>query len=145
MKKLIKTLELFNEIIQDQLNKGVMEKVTDKAHHPVISPTKSTTKVRIVYDASTETNKVNKSLIQTFSNWCGWRYFLNVGLQVSDRDASRFLWLQDSIKPDVGNNLQIYCFCRGVSPAHFFWKPQLISIYSKVIYPAKKVQRDILW
>jgi len=34
--------------------------------------------------------------------------FLNVGLQVFDRDATRFLWLQDSTKTDVENNLQLY-------------------------------------
>jgi len=36
--------------------------------------------------------------------------FLNVGLQAIDRDATRFLWLQDSVKIDVENNLQIYAF-----------------------------------
>ena len=79
-------------------------------HHPVITPLKSTTKVRIVYDASAKTRQSNKSL-----NECLYRgpvilpsllglllrfrlsaigivsdvekAFLNVGLQVHDRDV----------------------------------------------------------
>ena len=127
--KLVKTPELFkqyDEIIQDQLNRGIIEKVTSSSpeslikhyipHHPVITPSKNTTKVRIVYDASAKTKKENKSLNEflyrgpvMLPNLCGLliRYrlspvgvvgdiekaFLNVGLQVQDRDATRFLWL----------------------------------------------------
>ena len=148
MKKLTKTPKLFkqyNEIIQDQLNRGIIEKVTSTSseglikhyipHHPVITPAKNTTKVRIVYDASVKTKKDIKSL-----NECLYRgpvilpslygllvrfrlspigvvgdikkVFLNVGLQVRDRDATRFLWLQDSKRTNIENNLQIYRFCR---------------------------------
>ena len=85
-------------------------------HHPVITPAKNITKVRIVYDASAITKKDNKIL-----NECLYRgpvilpslygllirftlspigvvgdiekAFLNVRLQVQDRDATRFLWL----------------------------------------------------
>ena len=73
--KLVKTPKLFkqyDEIIQDQLNRGVIEKVISMSleglikhyipHHPVIIPSKNTTKVRIVYDASAKTKKENKSL-----------------------------------------------------------------------------------
>ena len=52
----------YNCIIQQQLQKGIIEAV-DKSvmidtrkhylpHHPVLTPSKATTKVRIVYDAS---------------------------------------------------------------------------------------------
>lgn len=50
----------YDNVIQDQLNKGVIEKVDSKKedgikhylpHHAVINPTKTTTKLRAVYDA----------------------------------------------------------------------------------------------
>jgi len=40
-------------------------------------------------------------------------FFLNVGLQVQDRDTTRFLWLKDSGQADLENNLQVYRFCRA--------------------------------
>jgi len=146
--KLVKTPELFkqyDEIIQDQLEHGVIEKVNSSSpeglikhyisHHPVITPSKNTTKVRIVYDALAKTKKDNKSLNECLyrgplmlPSLCGLlirfslspvgavgdieKAFLNVGLQVQDRDATRFLWLQDSTKTGLENNLQVYRFCR---------------------------------
>jgi hypothetical protein len=59
----------YNEIIQDQLEKGVIENVERKVcdgrkhyipHHVVLNPRKSTTKLRIVYDASAKTKCENK-------------------------------------------------------------------------------------
>ena len=183
VKKLIKTPKLFkqyNEIIQDQLNRGIIEKVTSTSseglikhyipHHPVISPAKNTTKVRIVYDASAKTNKDNKSL-----NECLYRgpvilpslygllirfrlspigvvgdiekAFLNVGLQVRDRDATRFLWLQDCTRTDIENNLQIYRFCRvpfGVISSPFLLAATINYHLEQCDLPvAKKLQKDI--
>jgi len=141
--KLVKTPELFkqyDEIIQDQLKRGVIEKVTTSSpkglikhhipHHPVITPSKNTTKVRIVYDASAKTKKDNKSLNECLyrrpvmlPSLCGLlislrfrlspvgvvgdikKAFLNVGLQVQDKDATRFLWLKDSTKTGLENNV----------------------------------------
>ena len=37
--------------------------------------------------------------------------FLNVGLQVNDRDVTRFIWLKDPTNTNLDNNLQIYRFC----------------------------------
>ena len=37
--------------------------------------------------------------------------FLNVGLQVTDRDVTWFLWLRDPTNINLDNNLQIYRFC----------------------------------
>ena len=138
-------LKQYNKIIQEQLSKGIIEKVTSDSeegpikhyipHHPVITPSKSTTKMRIVYDASAKTKRSEQSL-----NDCLYRgpvilpdlyglllrfrmspvgiiadiekAFLNVGLQVSDRDVTRFLWLRDPTNTNLDNNLQIYRFCR---------------------------------
>ncbi|XP_060588499.1 uncharacterized protein LOC132743919 [Ruditapes philippinarum] len=64
-------LEKYDSIIQDQLKKGVIEKVNDSLsdglvhyipHHAVITPQKNTTKIRVVYDASAKTSNENKSL-----------------------------------------------------------------------------------
>ena len=65
-------LEQYDKIIQDQLSKGMIEKVTSNSeegpikhyipHHPVITPSKHTTKMRIVYDASAKTRKSAQSL-----------------------------------------------------------------------------------
>lgn len=55
-----KTLERYNNVIQDQLTQGIVEPVTGEAkgrefyipHKPVIRETAESTKLRIVYDAS---------------------------------------------------------------------------------------------
>ncbi|XP_053381887.1 uncharacterized protein LOC128549323 [Mercenaria mercenaria] len=61
----------YNSVIEDQLKKGIIEKVDRNhrdgiahyfPHHPVIKPDKNTTKVRIVYDASTKSKSGYKSL-----------------------------------------------------------------------------------
>ena len=59
----------YGDIIDGQLKQGIIEKVTTKKskrhyipHHAVVNPTKSSTKVRIVYDASTKIQRENKSL-----------------------------------------------------------------------------------
>ena len=53
-------VQKYDDIIKDQLRKGIIEKVRTESncslkhyipHHAVITPTKATTKVRIVYDA----------------------------------------------------------------------------------------------
>lgn len=64
-------LKKYDEILQDQLQKGIIEKVDEHTtegkikhyvpHHAVITPQKATTKVRIVYDASAKMKK-QKSL-----------------------------------------------------------------------------------
>ena len=148
LQKLLKSpalLEQYDDIIQEQLRRGIIERVTDSSeegsvkhyisHHPVITPSKSTTKVRIVYNASAKTRKDDLSL-----NDCLYRgpvmlpslygllirfrifpigivadiekAFLNVGLQNHERDVTRFLWLKNPVKPTLDSNLQVYRFCR---------------------------------
>ena len=64
-------LTQYVDILDDQLRKGVIEKVSYKPiktsthyipHHAVINLTKATTKFRIVYDTSAKTRKDCKSL-----------------------------------------------------------------------------------
>ena len=59
------------DTIQNQLQLGVIEKVTNNKkdttkhyipHHAVINPDKTSTKVRVVYDASAKINKGQESL-----------------------------------------------------------------------------------
>ena len=66
-------LKIYDDVIKDQLNKGVIESVDDNSiqeklmhyvpHHAVVTSSKNTTKLRIVYDASTNTMKSNVSWI----------------------------------------------------------------------------------
>lgn len=102
-------------------------------HHCVIQKEK-TTKLRIVYDASAKT-KDNFSLndclfrgplmledltgilIRFRENEIGIvadveKAFLQIGLQDSDRDVTRFLWLKDLKKGVSSDNLEHFRFCR---------------------------------
>jgi hypothetical protein len=63
-------MKLYYNVIEDQQQKGIIEKVDNKArenglvyyisHHAYVSPSKSTTKLRIVYDASVKTKQSDK-------------------------------------------------------------------------------------
>lgn len=67
-----KHLQKYDAIIQDQVQKGIVEVVPDEdctntlkhyiPHHEVLTPEKTTTKLRIVFDASAKTRKKNQSL-----------------------------------------------------------------------------------
>ena len=131
-------LKQYNNIIQEQLSRGIIEKVTRNSeegpikhyipHHPVVTPSKNTTKVRIVYDASAKARKGDLSL-----NDCLYRgpvllpslygllgrfrlppigivadiekAFLNVGFQEQERDVTQFLWLKDPTETSLEDNL----------------------------------------
>lgn len=148
LSKLGNTRELmsqYNSVIEDQLKKGIIEKVNRTGndgvrhyipHHAVIKPDRATTKVRIVYDASARGSKEHKSLNECLyrgpvilKDLCGilmrfrlhqkrivsdiGKAFLQVGLQPSQRDITRFLWIKDINNPSVdGANIQEFRFCR---------------------------------
>ena len=113
-------LQCYDEIIKDRQSKGVIAKVDEKngnrkqyiPHHAITAPEKSTTKVRIVYDASAKTKKNMKSLSECLhrglvilEDLCGLllrfrtrrigiiadieKAFLQVGLRQVDRDVTR--------------------------------------------------------
>ncbi|XP_053376544.1 uncharacterized protein LOC128547565 [Mercenaria mercenaria] len=149
-------LKRYDDVIKDQLEKGIIEKVDRELsdelrhyilHHVVIKPEKSTTKMRIVYDASAKTRKEYKSLNECLyrspvllRNLCGIlmrfrlhkiglvsdieKAFLQVGLQKSERDVTRFLWVKDLENPVVvENKIEEYRFCRvsfGIISSPFF-------------------------
>ena len=69
-------MEKYDEIIKDQMKLGIVEIIEDSSvigeifhylPHAVISPEKSTTKIRIVYDGSAKEKKGNLSLNENFS------------------------------------------------------------------------------
>ena len=86
----------------------------------MLTPNKATTKVRIVYDASSkagsDTSSLNKCLHRgpvILPDLCGLlirfrmypivvladieKAFLQVGIQDAERDVTRFLWLRDPV------------------------------------------------
>lgn len=62
----------YNDVLMYQLQKGVIEKIDKETiegkirhylpYHTVLTPQKSTTKLKVVYDASARTKIKNKSL-----------------------------------------------------------------------------------
>ena len=136
----------YDEVISSQITQGIIEKVTINTetterrhylpHHPVMTPSKSTTKLRIVYDASIKAKKGDKSLNECLHrgpvllpDLCGIllrfriqliaifadieKAFLQVGIQKADRDVMRFLWFKDLTNLDVSDeNLDTYRFCQ---------------------------------
>ena len=140
-----KHLQKNDTVIQDQVQKGIVEVVPDEdgtntlkhyiPHHEVLTPEKTTTKLRIVLDASAKTRRKNQSLNESLhrgpvilEDLCGLllrfrlhkvalvadveKAFLQVGLQPDDRDVTRFLWLKDPSKPTLEKNVQVLRFPR---------------------------------
>ena len=139
-------LEKYNNVIQEQIAKGIIERVESSEednenrkhyipHHAVITPEKTTTKIRIVYDASAKIKRSAKSLNECLyrgpvilEDLCGLllrfrmkkiglvsdieKAFLQVGLHEADRDVTRFLWLKDIQKPVSKDNLLVCRFKR---------------------------------
>ncbi|XP_071171227.1 uncharacterized protein [Mytilus edulis] len=179
MRKKPELLEKYNSVIQDQLDKGIVEKVEEHStegskhyipHHAVITPSKTTTKLRIVYDASAkpnnEVNSLNECLYRgpvLLRNLCGIfmrfrlnqvaivadieKAFLQVGLPKGDRDVTRFLWLKnykDRYASDT--NLQDR-FCRvpfGIISSQFLLAATVESHLDKYQSPiARKIKDNI--
>ena len=148
------TIEQYNAIIQDQL-KGIIEKVTGTTndtkfihylpHHCVTKPYSTTTKLRIVFDASGSCGKESKSLNDCLlsgpnllPDLCSIlvrfrlspvaissdieKAFHQVTLAEQDRDVTRFLWLNDTGQAVTPANIEVLRFCRvpfGVKSSPF--------------------------
>ena len=126
-------LEIIEEVKEDT---ELGEKFHYLPHHAVITPQKETTKVRIVYNESAKTKKENLSLNELLyrgpnmlPDLCGLlmrfrlpkvaiiadieKAFLQVGIQIKDRDVLRFFWVRDPNRPvEDKNNQVILRFCR---------------------------------
>ena len=91
------TLKKYDSIIQEQIDRGIVEKIDHQTtegelkhyipHHAVITPQKSTTKLRIVYDGSAKTKRGNKSL-----NECLLRGPVILDLLSQTCYTGRFMW-----------------------------------------------------
>ena len=111
----------------------------------MITPSKQTTKLRIVFDASAKTNegcRLNEALYRKpvlLPQLCAIllrsriynnilladveKAFLQVGLHLNDRDVTRSLWVQNLDKPATPENITVYrfaCFPFGVVSSSFF-------------------------
>ena len=138
-------LERYNLTIAEQLSLGVIEQVSPHdsesalvhylPHHGVFKRSSSTTKLRLVYDASAKPCKTSYSLNDCLlsgppllPDLCGIllrfrlfpvaiasdveKAFLQIGLNVGDRDVTRFLWVKNPQAPLTQENLAVYRFCR---------------------------------
>ena len=167
-------LQQYSDAIRSQFEAGIVELVDEQRtmgnnklvnvqrvtgsnrlhylpHHPVITPLKTTTKIRIVYDASVRAKKGMRSLNEclyrgpiTLPNMCGVlirfhmyfiailgdieKAFLQIGMQENKHDVTRFLWFTDPTKLErVEGNLSIYRFCRvpfRIICSPFYWREQ---------------------
>ena len=174
-------LTQYNEVIENQLNKGIIERAPPDCqgspthylpHQPVITPNKATTKLRVVYDASSKTQKTAKSLNDCLHrgplllpDLCGLllrcrlspvvlladieRAFLQVGLHPADRDATRFLWYKDPSDPtSLNNNLAVYRFCRvpfGVISSPFLLQATIRHHLDNTEDPSAQVIADNIY
>ena len=114
MKNKPELLKAYDNVIHDQLEKGIIEKANEVVdgpvhylpHHAVINPLKPTTKLRIVYDASAKVRKENYSLNECLyrgpvllNDLCGllMRFRLNQIAIVADIEKA---FLQIGLQPD---------------------------------------------
>ena len=134
----------YNKTIKEQISKGIVEIVDGSMvqsaskchylpHHAVIRTDKSTTKLRIVYDASAKTEGPSLNDCLYAGPSFGQRIldilirfrlhrialiadiekaFLMISIAEEDRDVLRFLWLDD-IKSDLPR-IQVLWFARVV-------------------------------
>ena len=167
LKKLKNDSELlkeYDEIIIDQLKSGVIEKVNNYnlniggvhflPHRPVCRKDKVTTKVRMVFDASSSLSgpslnnclhagpSLETPLFNISLHFCSNRYafiadiekaFLQIALNKNDRNYLRLIWFDDINNVNNKNlftsQLDTYCLCRvpfGITSSPFLLNATLI-------------------
>jgi hypothetical protein len=136
------------EIIEEVQDMKSENKIHYVPHHFVVDKTRDTTKMRMVFDASAKASKshlsINECLLRgpiILEDLCGLlmrlrlgkvamssdveKAFLQVGLQESERDVTRFLWVKDVTKPVSKDNLKVFRFRRV--PFGYISSPFLLS------------------
>ena len=116
-------LQQYGTVIKDQLKRGIVEVVDERKpqnnlvhylpHHPVVREDKSTTKLRIVYNASVKSNglslneclyagpKFGQSIMDILLRFRTHhiadieKAFIMISIAPHDRDVLRFLWIDD--------------------------------------------------
>ena len=145
-------LKEYDNIIKEQIDRGIVEFVDKEArpesnrihyipHHAVIRRDKSTTRLRVVYDASAKSDGASlneclhagpplaQNIFDIMLRFRGHRIalvgdiekaFLMVHIAEEDKDALRFLWIDDidKAKPEVVV-LRFTCVVFGVSSSPF--------------------------
>ena len=172
MKKDKNLLLQYNEIIQNQLHQGVIELCNHEIsvnepmhylpHRGIIRNDKNSTKLRIVYDASSKVAKhlpslndcllkgpsLNPLIIEVLMRFrlhhtafiCDiQKAFLQIRIRETDRDAVRFLWVKDPLADNL--EILIYRFTRvlfGLTSSPFLLNGTLREHLKKYIskYPA---------
>ena len=142
-------LKLYNSTIQDQLMNGIVEPVPTESngavhylpHHGIVRADKTTTKLRVVYDASSKTSgpslneclykgpKFPQLIMDLLIRFRAYKValiadvekaFLMIAVDEKDRDVLRFLWVDNLTKADP--EIRAYRFTRvvfGVSSSPF--------------------------
>ena len=144
-------LQEYDDIIRDQIRKGIVQVVTNSTptsdrvhylpHHAVIRSDKTTTKLRIVYDASSRSDgpslndclytgpKFDQRILNILLRFRSYRValtadiekaFLMISMAEKDQDVLRFLWVDDVMKDPP--KIRILRFARvvfGVSSSPF--------------------------
>ncbi|XP_047132421.1 uncharacterized protein LOC124811158 [Hydra vulgaris] len=172
LKKLSKDNKLlmsYNSIIKEQLCQGVIEEVNNHKikfgnvhylpHRPVVRDDKSTTKVRMVFDASASIDgpslndclnagpSLTTSLFGVLLRFRCYKYafisdiekaFLQISLKDADRDFVQFLWVKnvDTVNSEniLSSQIATYCLCRvlfGVTSSPFLLSATLATHLQK--------------
>lgn len=145
--------EQYDNVMCEYLTEGIIEKVDNLTtenlvyylpHHPVIKENRSTTKMRVVFDASSHEKdmlslndclhtgpNLNPDLLNILIKFRRHKIammadvtkaFLQISLNEKDRDVLRFLWLKEKPSPSVEIKVCVMRMTRvpfGASPSPF--------------------------
>ncbi|CAI5682672.1 unnamed protein product [Oreochromis niloticus] len=153
-KKDVTLFSRYNQVVEDYLDQNIAEEVTPNSdtdsvmyympHHAVLREDKATTKLRVVFDASSHEEgclslndclftgpNLNPDLLSVLLRFREHEIafladikqaFLQIRLAERDRDAVRFLWFSGAPRGEVNDHLRILRMTRvvfGVTPSPF--------------------------